>query len=262
MNWNSWIHESAGKARVSSVDDAKFQTAARNAQKIFMMGISPLQFKALNPQFNWYRRGEDNLEYRFGQALNLQPDIIQLQSWNDAGEGHHMGNVWQEPLNQRTKDLTNDYAHQGYWQILPSFIQAWKRGDRTTQNMHPTSGKSIQGTFWHHTLTVGATCYDDPEVEKSELIGRLAEDAVSGIVLVPWAKTNLVAVVRAGGWELGKMNLVPGYNSFKFGGMGTGKVQVEVWDSSTMAAGGYGPLEVRSWGPLCNWNFQVVGFSA
>jgi glucan endo-1,3-alpha-glucosidase len=261
MNWNSWQYEGAGKIRVSSAEDAKFQTAARNTQKVFMMGISPYQYKAFSPQFNWYRRGEDNLEYRFGQALDLQPDIIQLQSWNDAGEGHFMGNVWQEPLNQRTKDLTNAYSHKGYWQILPSFIRSWKQGDRSTVNMYPTSGKAIQGTFWHHTLTAGASCDADTVVDKSPLVQQLAEDAVSGVVLVAWAYTGLVAVVNSGGREIGKMTLQPGYNSFKFANMGTGKVQLEIWDGTRIAAGGSGQLEVKSSGPLCNWNFQVVGLS-
>jgi len=261
FNWNSWQSNTAGKVTVSAISDKTFQTAAHNTDRLFMMGISPVQFKALDSSNNWYRRGEDNLEYRFGQALDLQPDIIQLQSWNDAGEGHYMGNIWPEPLNQRTKDLTNDYNHTGYWQILPAFIQAWKRGDTTTANMAPATGKSVQGAFWHHTLTVAATCNADTVVEKSPSILSIAEDAVSGVVLVPKDKTNLVAVVNVGTKELNKTKLVPGYNSFKFTGLTTGKVQLEVWDGSTLVAGGYAPIEVKSVGALCNWNFQVVGFS-
>lgn len=260
FNWNSWQPTNAGKLPVSVADDKTFQAAAHNTQRIFMMGISPVQFKALDINNNWYRRGEDNLEYRFGQALDLQPDIIQLQSWNDAGEGHYMGNIWPEPLNQRTKDLTNDYDHKGYWQILPAFIQAWKRGDTTTANMVPLNGKAVQGAFWHHTLTVEANCNADPVVKKSPDIATGAENAVSGVVLVPKHKTNLVAVVNVNMKELNKTKLVPGYNSFKYIGLTPGKVQLEVWDESTLVAGGYAPIEVKSEGPLCNYNFQVVGF--
>jgi glucan endo-1,3-alpha-glucosidase len=87
FNWNSWQPTFAGRVRVSSTDDATYQTATENTQRVFMMGMSPYQFKHLAIDQNWYRRGEDNLEYRISQALELQPDIIQLQSWNDAGEG-------------------------------------------------------------------------------------------------------------------------------------------------------------------------------
>lgn len=260
FNWNSWQPTTAGKTAVSSTDDKTYLTAAHNTDRLFMMGISPIQFKALDTNNNWYRRGEDNLEIRLAQALDLQPDIIQLQSWNDAGEGHYMGNIWPEPLNQRTKELTNDYDHKGYWQILPAFIEAWKRGDKGTANMYPKTGSRIQGVFWHHTLTVAATCDADTFVKKSPNIVTAAEDAVSGIVLVPKDKGSYVAVVNVGTSELGKQKLVPGYNKFKFLGLTPGKVQLEVWDGSTLVAGGYAPVEVRSVGELCNWNFQVVGF--
>jgi glucan endo-1,3-alpha-glucosidase len=87
FNWNSWQPSNAGKVRVSSEQDSIYQSATTKSQRrVFMMGISPVQFKHLSEKDNWYRRGEDNLEYRLGQALELQPDIIQLQSWNDAGE--------------------------------------------------------------------------------------------------------------------------------------------------------------------------------
>jgi glucan endo-1,3-alpha-glucosidase len=260
FNWNSWQAESAGKSSVDASSDKSFMNTAHASQRLFMMGISPIQAKALDTANNWYRRGEDNIEVRLAQALDLQPDIIQLQSWNDAGEGHYMGNIWADPLNARTKAVTNGFDHTGYWKILGPFIKSWKSGDRTTANMYPASGKVVQGAFWHHALTVKASCDADTLVDKSPLIEKLAEDAVSGVVLVAQGKTGLVAVVNVGGKELGKMALVPGYNKFKFAGMGTGKVQVEVWDGSRLAAGGYGPLEVKSVGALCNWNFQVVGF--
>jgi glucan endo-1,3-alpha-glucosidase len=87
FNWNSWQPSNAGKVRVSSEQDSIYQSATTKSQRrVFMMGISPVQFKHLSEKDNWYRRGEDNLDYRLGQALELQPDIIQLQSWNDAGE--------------------------------------------------------------------------------------------------------------------------------------------------------------------------------
>jgi len=74
------------------------------------MGLSPVQFKHLSPTQNWYRRGEDTLSYRLAQ----QPDMIQLQSWNDAGEGHYMGNVWGEAqFLERTRELMEGYAHTG-----------------------------------------------------------------------------------------------------------------------------------------------------
>lgn len=216
-----------------------------------MMGVSPIQVKHIDSNQNWYRRGEDNLENRFGQVLALQPDMIQLQTWNDGGEGHYMGTLWPEPMtNSPITKLVNGYDHKGYWQVLPAFIQAWKRGDRNTANMYPTNGKTVQGTFWHHTLTRDATC-NDP-LPKSTDITKNVEDVVSGIVLVQAGKSNLVAVVRSGTKELTHVKLNPGYNKFKLPGLVTGKVQLEVWDGSTMIGGGYAPIAVSTF--FASWS--------
>jgi glucan endo-1,3-alpha-glucosidase len=264
FNWNSWPSSTDGKVIVSSAVDQTFLTAAHNTNRVFMMGMSPIQFKHYNKDNNWYRRGEQNIEYRFDQAMSLQPDIIQLQTWNDAGEGHYMGNIWPETLTTAPEiaALTKDYDHTGYWQILKSFIKQWKAGDTTTANMYPTNGKRIQGTFWHHTLTMAADCSADPLV-KSPDITKDAEDAVSGVVLVAKGNTNLVAVVNVGGVQWGPVNpLVEGFNKFKVNNdsPNTGKVQVEVWDGSTLVGGGYAKLELKNKADLCNYNFQVVGF--
>lgn len=248
FNWNSWPTSSAGKVISPTTSDVTAQTAARNAGKLFMMGISPVQFKHIDTTQNWYRRGEDNLEYRFAQALELQPDMLQLQTWNDAGESHYMGNLWPEPMTNsaQIRALVDGYDHKGYQQVIPSFIKAWKRGDKTTANMVPTNGKSVQGVFWHHTLTVGATCggTGPDQLPKPKDITNNAEDAVSGIVLVAKGQAGLVAVVNVGTKELGKITLVEGYNKFKFLKLTPGKVQLEVWSGSSLVAGGYGSIAV------------------
>ncbi|KAF2640091.1 hypothetical protein P280DRAFT_490471 [Massarina eburnea CBS 473.64] len=260
FNWNSWQIAAAGKVNISVKDDQTFMTAATSAKKLFMFGISPLQFKHMDGSGqNWYRRGEDNLELRFEQALSLQPHMIELQTWNDAGESHYMGNIWDEPMTNADAihKYVDGYDHKGYWQILPAFIKAWKAGDKTTANMVPTNGKSVQGTFWHHTLTVGATCGSDTVGKPSDVAN--AEDIVSGVVLVAKGKTGLIAVVKNGDKDLSKVNLNPGYNKVRVSGLGAGKVQVEVWDGSTMVSGGYGPKAVATSGAVCNYNFQVFG---
>ncbi|KAJ4314488.1 hypothetical protein N0V94_006427 [Neodidymelliopsis sp. IMI 364377] len=261
FNWNSWLQTWEGKKRVSMVEDTSYQNKAHAASKLFMMGISPLQFKNMNAKNNWYRRGEDNLEYRFGQVLELQPDMLQFQSWNDAGESHYMGNTWPETMTNSTEiqDLVKNRPHKAYWNVMRPFIQAWKSGATLTANMVPDNGKPVQGTFWHHTLTVDAKC-GTTDVPKSPDIKTAAEDAVSGVLLVAKGKTNLVAVVNVNGLKLDSQDLKEGYNSFKFTGPNfkPGKVQLEVWDGSTMVGGGYGSIPISDSATSCNYNFQVV----
>ena len=143
-----------------------------------MMGLSPLQYKHTDAGSNWYRRGEQNLEYRFGQVLQLQPDMLELQTWNDAGESHYMGNIWPEPIAGSTiPAYTDGYDHTGYWQVLAPFIKAFKRGDTDTSSIFPTNGKVAQGVFWHHTLLTSGDCSSDGMGKPSGL--QNAEDEVT-----------------------------------------------------------------------------------
>lgn len=243
FNWNVWAFPEAGKAIVPTRDDETYQSAARSANKLFLMGISPVQFKHIDGGQNWYRRGEGNLEYRFEQALKIQPDMIELQTWNDAGESHYMGNIWDESMTgSPIKDYVNGYNHKGYLQLLPSFIQAYKRGDTTPEGMTPTNDKPVQGAFWHHTLLVDGDCSTDAMGKPQDV--QNAEDVVSGALLIAKGQVNLIAVVKSGDKELGKVDLVEGYNKFKVEGLTPGKVSVEVWDGSTIIGGGSGPMEV------------------
>jgi glucan endo-1,3-alpha-glucosidase len=153
MNWNSWPFNTEGDIIVPTADDQTLLTAAHAVGKTFIMGVSPLQFKHIDAGDNWYRRGEQNLEYRFGQVLSMQPDFIELQTWNDAGESHYMGNSWIEAIvGTPIVNYSQPYDHTGYWQILPAFINAYHTGATTTDTMYPTNGADAQGTFWHHTL--------------------------------------------------------------------------------------------------------------
>jgi glucan endo-1,3-alpha-glucosidase len=223
--------------------------------------VSPLQFKHLS-YGNYYRRGEQNLEYRFGQVLNLQPDFIEFQTWNDAGESHYMGNSWPEPITGTgIEAYTQDYDHTGFQQVIPAFIQAYKSGATMTNTMYPTNGKNAQGVFWHHTLLVAGDCSSDSLGEPQGV--STAEDKVTVVVLVASGITTYSVSITSGGTSLGSSALVPGYNQYSVKELTTGTVVVTVTDTSSNSkvVSGTGPLPVVDSADLCNFNFQVVGLS-
>jgi glucan endo-1,3-alpha-glucosidase len=246
MNWNSWPFSSQGDIIVPTTDDQSYLTYAHASNKTFMMGVSPLQFKHIDSSQNWYRRGEQNLEYRFGQVLALQPDFVELQTWNDAGESHYMGNSWPEPIAGTVEGTyTGAYDHTGYQEILPAFIKAFKNGDETTANMFPTNGKEAQGVFWHHTLLADADCSPDLLGKPSGV--QTVEDKVTVVVLVAeGVETYKVSVFEDTDVLLGEMALVGGYNSYSVEGLGEGIVVVSVSDTSTgvEVVKGTGPIVV------------------
>ncbi|TGO22166.1 hypothetical protein BPAE_0179g00050 [Botrytis paeoniae] len=265
FNWNSWPTYSAGDLPVDTIDDTIYQKAAKAAGKGFMMGISPLQFKHIDSTQNWYRRGEANLEVRFDQVLSAQPDFIEFQTWNDAGESHYMGNSWREPLvSDTTPEALSSiaYDHTGYWQILKSFIKVWKAGMTSTQTMYPTNGKDAQGTFWHHTLLKNGDCSADSlGLGKPTGIGGV-EDSVTAVVLVASGVQGLKGSISVGGKVLGTKSFEAGFNTMVVSNITTGAVSMSVTNAAgTVVVSGKGPLEVVNKANLCNYNFQVVGLS-
>ena len=269
FNWNSWADESAGKVVVPTQVDQTFQTlSASNGDNFFMMGMSPLQFKHIDGGQNWYRRGEHNFEERIGQVLQMQPDMLEVQTWNDAGESHYIGNSWPEPIPSSIKAYTTEYDHRGYWEVLKSFIQAWKRGDTDTSHMVPTNGKAAQGVFYHHTLLTTSTCPSDPmgpprgldnvedivAVSPSSRIPLLetrvrpriaeADNLPQGIILVAENQAGLHASVQCDDRQLGVADLSTGYNMFNFAGLSAGVVNVTVFGPDGMVVSGVGPIAV------------------
>ena len=60
--------------------------------KPYMMPVSPWFFTNL-PGFdkNWLWRGDDLWFDRWEQVQMVQPEFVQIISWNDFGEAHYIG---------------------------------------------------------------------------------------------------------------------------------------------------------------------------
>lgn len=121
MNWDSWPHIEQGRIDVNINDDQTFLLAARKSGRKFRMGASPLQFKHLeNPWSNFYRRGKGNFHERVNQILQVQPDMVEFQTWNDVGEGHNMGTSWPEGIAH--SHSLQAYA-TGIYKLLPESVK-------------------------------------------------------------------------------------------------------------------------------------------
>ncbi|KAL7927008.1 glycosyl hydrolase family 71 domain-containing protein [Trichoderma austrokoningii] len=94
FSWESaWPATNTGVSNVTDSVDQNLLQQARAAGKVYLMPLSSFQFKYLGTGQDYYRIGEVNLPQRFEQVLDLQPDLVELITWNDAGEGHYVGNI-------------------------------------------------------------------------------------------------------------------------------------------------------------------------
>ncbi|KAL3442783.1 glycoside hydrolase [Aspergillus insuetus] len=111
FSWESaWPASTNEPANVTAGGYINVITFAHGAKKDYMMGISPLQYKNLNGD-TWYRVGEANLPERMEQILAIKLDFVEFITWNDAGESHYIGNVWEEGYDP----AIIAYANNGQW---------------------------------------------------------------------------------------------------------------------------------------------------
>lgn len=219
--------------------------------------VSSLQFKYLGSGQDWYRIGEVNLPERMGQVLQLQPDFVEVITWNDAGESHYVGNFWQEQIAGSTiGDYADGFDHKGWLQIITPFIKAYKAGATSISQISPPSTSPV-GTLRYRTLLTSASC------SSSISNYQLALDTVNFAVVLPaagytikiYSNSNLIGTFS------GQKGL--NYNSVRGLAVGGGQM-IEVLDSSNnVVASATGTKSVLAQSPnaTCNWNYEVVGLS-
>jgi glucan endo-1,3-alpha-glucosidase len=219
--------------------------------------MSPYQFKYLGSGNDWYRVGEVNLPQRMAQALQLQPDFVEIITWNDAGESHYIGDFWQEQIAGSTiGNYANGFDHKGWLEVITPFIKAYKAGATSISQIAPPSGKPV-GALWYRTLLKSASC-------SSSIVNyQSAQDAVNFAVILP--STGYTIKVYSNSKLLGSFAGVKGlnYNSVLGLAVGAGQMIQIVDASNQVVSSATGTKNVLAESPndTCNWNYEVVGLS-
>ncbi|KAL3428483.1 mutanase [Phlyctema vagabunda] len=100
--------------------------------KPLMMPVSPWFYTNL-PQWhkNWIWRGDDLWFDRWEEVMFVQPEFVQIITWNDFGESHYIG-----PLDDRQYEAfasapynyATNMPHDGWRLFLPYVIDTYKSG--------------------------------------------------------------------------------------------------------------------------------------
>lgn len=129
FNWAAWP---TGPADMNTHTDASYLQYLDG--KPYMMPVSPWFFTNM-PGFdkNWLWRGDDLWFDRWEQVNTVDPEFVQIISWNDYGESHYIG-----PLPETEKgyeafergrapfNYVRDMPHDAWRQFLPFVIDMWK----------------------------------------------------------------------------------------------------------------------------------------
>ncbi|KAI8845387.1 glycosyl hydrolase family 71-domain-containing protein [Chytriomyces cf. hyalinus JEL632] len=258
FSWEAaWPYTSASAPQVSSAVDSQMISQARTAGKVYMMPWSPFQYKHMTSGDYWYRPGDLNFIDRLGQIMSLQPDYVELITWNDAGEGHYVGNYWNEAVATSTdiKSYADGYDHTGWLAFLPQAISALKGG---VKEFGKISTAKVVGSIWYRPLLTTGTC----TVAKPSGYG-LARDLVNYAFVLPAGSSGWTIRVLNNGAQVGGSPFAAsaGLNAKAVGGLSAGSVSVQVVNSAgTVVATVSGTKSLtNSGGSVCNYNYEVVG---
>ncbi|SCV50154.1 uncharacterized protein FFFS_09366 [Fusarium fujikuroi] len=141
--------------------DVPVLAGAHKHDKLYMMGLSPLQYKNAYGA-HVYRQGDMNLPKRMVNILNMdpQPDYVQFQTWNDGPEAHYIGNLWAEQNNDTQPYFyanQETWDHTGWQPLVSSFVNAYKTGQSASQ-MTPMNGDVLVGAAWYRTELSDVKC--------------------------------------------------------------------------------------------------------
>ncbi|KAL2136165.1 hypothetical protein VTI74DRAFT_5218 [Chaetomium olivicolor] len=124
-----------GASNMTTEGDARFQEILRPKGKAYMMPVAPWFFTNL-PGFrkNWLWRGDELWDLRWRQVAEVQPDFVEILTWNDYGESHYIGPVHEKELGLFTAanapvNYAKDMSHDGWRKLLPFYIEMYRTGE-------------------------------------------------------------------------------------------------------------------------------------
>ena len=242
FSWDMWPN---GPTNISTVNDEAWTSVLSLARKSYMMGVAPWFYTDL-PGYNkaWVWRGDDMWYRRWTQVLDVLPQFVEIVSWNDFGESHYVGPVYQPgiPTGSGTDAsiYVDGYPHSAWLETLPYQIAAYKHAYNSA-NAAPRiapGGDKIVAWYRRSPASAGTTdvtgnCGPSPvnagAYQRHYPVSAVLEDAVFAIVLASKAGTASIAIGDGAPYAFD--NIVPGINfiSRPFAG-DTGPVTVTFGD--------------------------------
>ncbi|KAL1628153.1 hypothetical protein SLS56_005973 [Neofusicoccum ribis] len=129
FSWDMWP---VGASDMSTIPDTTWQGVIGD-NKDYMMGVSPWFFtdlKGYGKQRLW--RGDDLWADRWEQVQQVNPEYVEIVTWNDYGESHYIGPIWEPAIPQDVaaeadaRWYIEGYSHQHWRDLLPYYIARYK----------------------------------------------------------------------------------------------------------------------------------------
>ncbi|EME38448.1 glycoside hydrolase family 71 protein [Dothistroma septosporum NZE10] len=220
FNWQAWPLDV--NQNITASPDLAFQSALKNAGKTgpYIMAMSPWQYKDLNdgnPLDSWVAYSDMLFPKRFQQITQndqIQPDIIEILTWNDFCESHYIRDLPSQDMN--ADDFVELGDMGGYvwgqdhapWRIIAKYyISWWKNGKAPDITMD-------QVVFWHRIHPKGTVCTGGSSTGIRN--NEFPEDAVFAWALVSSAATISMSIGSNQYWTFSADSSGPAFGMVPF----------------------------------------------
>ncbi|KAI1357908.1 glycoside hydrolase family 71 protein [Xylaria arbuscula] len=155
FSWYAWPTDGGNSiipGPMTTIWDERF--IQNLAGRPYMAPVSPWFFTHFNTK-NWVFICEDQPTLRWEQMLTLQPEIVEIVTWNDFGESHYISGSQPNHSDDGSSAWASGYPHDGFRTLWAPYIAAYKSGAST-----PTV-ESDQLVYWYRTTPKDTVCASD-----------------------------------------------------------------------------------------------------
>ncbi|KAI9707599.1 MAG: hypothetical protein M1836_000560 [Candelina mexicana] len=145
--WDAWP---VGANDKDDSNDKEWKSAL--GAKSYMMAVSPWFYTNIpNWGKNWLWRGDDLWYDRWQQVIEVQPEFVEIITWNDYGETHYIGPIRAGGVPDGSQHYVSGMDHDHWRTLLPFYIDAYKSGNAT---MPTIDAEKL--VFWYRLNPSGA----------------------------------------------------------------------------------------------------------
>ncbi|PYH35104.1 glycoside hydrolase family 71 protein [Aspergillus neoniger CBS 115656] len=259
FSWGAWP---SGPNNMSNATDLSYL----DLDIPYMMPASPWFYTNLaSYSKNWLWRGDSLWHDRWEQIWDLQPEWVEILTWNDYGESHYIGPIREDAISLMTTggaplNYIENMPHDGWRDLLPFAIDTYVKGNATLGDEgivtwyrpNPSESCGTGGTTGN-TASEGQTLYPPAEVAENKIFYSAMLHSHAN-VSVTVGGTSLGAT-----WAKHGRNSGAGlYHGAVEYGSATGKVVVSITrDGETLASVAGQSINATCVSDLSNWNAWV-----
>lgn len=260
LNWGAWPN---GASDMSTDLDTAYLNVL--GSKAYMMPVSPWFYTNLpNWNKNWVWRGDDLWHERWEQVIEKNPAMVMILTWNDYGESHYIGPIYESGIPQGAGAYVINMPHEGWLTLLPHYIDAYKNGtggSTTKSSFSSNDSSNDKITYWYRR-NPGTSGFNGGTTGNTASQGQMTlppqevlEDKVFLTVLI--SQPSTISVQIGDNQATGLYADTPGISHFNvpFNGQ-TGRVNISIQRNGQNVATTTGPEITPATGNV-NWNAYV-----